>query len=104
MRIDEKYLIEVLFQLLAIPSPSGYTDAIVRFVGGELEKMGIEFELTRRGAIRADLPGRISEPDRAVVAHVDTIGAMVRELKPKRPPCAGTGRTLVEPLRRGRAL
>lgn len=79
--IDEKYLIDILFQLLAIPSPSGYTDAIVRFVGAELERLGLEFEITRRGAIRADLPGRISEPDRAVVAHVDTIGAMVRQLK-----------------------
>lgn len=79
--IDQKYLIDILFKLLAIPSPSGYTDAIVRFVGGELERLGVDFEITRRGAIRADLPGAISEPDRAVVAHVDSIGAMVTRLK-----------------------
>jgi peptidase M42 family hydrolase len=78
---DKDYMLDKLFELLAIPSPSGYTDAIVRFVGGELEQLGIEFELTRRGAIRADLPGRISEPDRALVAHLDTTGAMVTRLK-----------------------
>jgi peptidase M42 family hydrolase len=81
LQIDEKYLIDILFKLLAIPSPSGYTDAIVRFVGAELEQLGVVCETTRRGAIRADLPGRISEPDRALVAHLDTIGAMVTRLK-----------------------
>jgi len=81
IRIDKDYLLGKLLDLLAIPSPSGYTDAIVRFVGGELEGLGVEFELTRRGAIRADLPGRISEPDRALVAHLDTTGAMVTRLK-----------------------
>jgi peptidase M42 family hydrolase len=70
-----------LFELLEIPSPSGYTDRIVHFMCGELEALGVEFELTRRGAIRADLPGRISEPDRALVAHLDTTGAMVTRLK-----------------------
>jgi len=81
IRIDKDYLLGKLFELLEIPSPSGYTDAIVRFVGGELESLGIAFELTRRGAIRADLPGSISEPDRALVAHLDTTGAMVTRLK-----------------------
>ncbi len=46
-----------------------------------LKELDIEFELTRRGAIRATLRGKQGSPDRAVVTHLDTIGAMVRELK-----------------------
>ncbi len=80
--VDRDALIARLMELFAIPSPSGYTDAIVRHVCQELERLEIPFELTRRGAIRADLKGRRSSPDRALVVHLDTIGAMVRQLKP----------------------
>ena len=79
--IDMSYLVEMLESLLNIPSPSGFTDQIVHFTGSELSRLGIDFELTRRGAIRADLKGEVSSPDRAVVAHVDTLGAMVKQLK-----------------------
>lgn len=79
--IDTDYLLKKLVWLLGIYSPSGYTDPIVRAVCGELELLGVEYELTRRGAIRATLPGRSGSPDRAVVAHLDTLGAMVKELK-----------------------
>lgn len=80
--IDQEYLLSILMKLLRIPSPAGYTDAIVRFVGQELESLGISYELTRRGAIRADLNGKVSAPARAIVAHLDTLGAMVKSLKP----------------------
>jgi peptidase M42 family hydrolase len=76
------YLTATLLKLLEIPSPSGYTDQVVHFVGQELSRLGVSFELTRRGAIRATLPGQMQEPARALVAHVDTLGAMVKALKP----------------------
>jgi peptidase M42 family hydrolase len=58
------------------------TDQIVLTVCEELDKLGIPYGLTRRGAIRADLEGLRHSPDRAVVAHLDTLGAMVKQLKP----------------------
>jgi len=82
LNIDTAYLTELLRQMLLIPSPSGYTDQIVHFVGEELERLEIPFELTRRGAIRATLKGEQESPDRAIVAHVDTLGAIVKNLKP----------------------
>ncbi len=78
---DLDYLQKVLLEMLAIPSPTGFTDTIVRYVAERLEELGIPFELTRRGTIRATLKGRQSSPDRAVSAHLDTIGAAVREVK-----------------------
>ncbi len=80
--INQDYLLDVLSRLLAIPSPSGMTDDIVRTVCSELDTLSIAYELTRRGAIRAHLPGRVKKPRRAVVAHLDTLGGMVRSLKP----------------------
>lgn len=48
---------------------------------GELDRLGLGYELTRRGAIRARLPGAQAKPARAVVAHVDTLGAQVKAIK-----------------------
>jgi len=79
--VDHEAISAELLALLKIPSPAGYTDTIVRHVADRLTDMGIDFELTRRGAIRANLPGRKSSPDRAVVSHVDTLGAQVKGLK-----------------------
>lgn len=79
--IDLEYLTEILQKLISIPSPSGFTDTIVRFVGEELERLDVPFELTRRGAIRAVLRGNNDSPGRAIVGHLDTLGAMVKGLK-----------------------
>jgi len=68
--------------LLAIPCPTGFTDRAVVYVCEHLKELGVEFELMRRGTIRAKVPGAQHYPGRAVVTHLDTIGAMVREIKP----------------------
>ncbi len=79
--IDMGYLTRILLKLLHTPSPSGYTDRVVHLVCEELERLEVPFELTRRGAIRGTLKGDVSQPDRAIVAHIDTLGAMVKSLK-----------------------
>ncbi|SKA32808.1 osmoprotectant NAGGN system M42 family peptidase [Consotaella salsifontis] len=82
LTIDTKYLTNQLKALLAIPSPTGYTDTIVRYVSRELERLGLTVELTRRGAIRALWQGSRRASARAIVSHVDTLGAQVKALKP----------------------
>ncbi|SDN37281.1 osmoprotectant NAGGN system M42 family peptidase [Pseudomonas jinjuensis] len=84
---DLNYLQQVLLEMLAIPSPTGFTDTIVRYVAERLEELGVPFELTRRGTIRATITGKRNSPDRAVSAHLDTIGAMVRSIKPNGRLC-----------------
>ena len=63
--IDLQYLQDTLMKLLKIPSPTGFTDEIVRFTCQELGRLGIPYEVTRRGGIRADLEGREKSPDRS---------------------------------------
>ncbi|MYZ46713.1 osmoprotectant NAGGN system M42 family peptidase [Propylenella binzhouense] len=81
LAIDTDYLRDQLAAFLEIPSPTGFTDTIVRACCEELQRLGVQFELTRRGAIRATMRGRQRGPGRAIVAHVDTLGAQVKRLK-----------------------
>lgn len=90
-KIDQDYLQNTLLSLLEIPSPSGYTDQVVHFVGEELKRLHVPFTITRRGAIRATLQGKEKKTGRAVAAHIDTLGAMVKGLK-------DNGRLAVAPI------
>ena len=80
--IDPVYLEETLVRLLNTPSPTGYAYRAIEAV----EQMLVEFpELqcarTRKGALVASWPGKTSDAPRALTAHVDTLGAMVKEIK-----------------------
>ena len=80
--VDIDYLAEQLDGLLKIPSPAGFTDTITHALVDELHRLGVEPEVTRRGAVRAKLKGRVKDPSRALIAHLDTLGAQVKNLKP----------------------
>ncbi len=81
MKIDEAYLARQLHNLLAINSPTGYTDQVVRYCSEELERLGLTPELTRRGAIRAVRQGSRRRGARAIITHLDTLGAQVKMVK-----------------------
>ncbi len=55
--VDMGYLRQRLLEMLAIPSPTGFTNELSRYVCNELEQLGIGHELTRRGTIIARMPG-----------------------------------------------
>ncbi|MFW5660796.1 MAG: osmoprotectant NAGGN system M42 family peptidase, partial [Oceanicaulis sp.] len=71
----------MLERLLATPSPSGYTDEVTRLCCEELDRLGVPFEITRRGSVRAKLEGKKRRSARAIVAHIDTLGAQVKRIK-----------------------
>lgn len=81
LAIDADYILDMLKRLLDVPSPAGFTDNVVRLVTEELEGFGLEAKLTRRGAIRAIRPGGTYRGSRAIVSHLDTLGAQVKALK-----------------------
>ncbi len=89
--INQGYVLDLLKTFLLTPSPTGYTDRIVHIACEQLERLHVPYEITRRGAIRATLKGERESPDRAIVAHLDTLGAMVKSLKPN-------GRTGIVPI------
>lgn len=81
MTPDLDYLRQRLHEMLLIPSPTGFTGELSRYVCRQLEALDVEFDLTRRGTIVARIPGRSSASARAAVNHIDTIGAVVTSLK-----------------------
>lgn len=79
--IDADYLIRVLVDLLNTPSPTGYTDWAISMVEQELEVLDVPACRTVKGALVAGLDGLRQDKPRALTAHVDTLGAMVKEIK-----------------------
>lgn len=81
MSVSKAYMVESFCKLAAIPSPSGHTGKVMAWVAQELEKLGVEYKRTNKGAIVATVTGSNDEKARLLTAHVDTLGAMVKEIK-----------------------
>ena len=71
----QDYMLEQLQAIMAIDSPSGYTKDIQDYMNAELTRLGYKPENPIKGGIRAHLGGE-GEPI-MLMAHVDTLGAMV---------------------------
>ncbi len=79
--IDTAYIARHTCDLCRIPSPTGFTDAAIAYMEKEFGRLGVPTRRTRKGALIATLPGRDTVNHRTLAAHVDTLGAMVKEIK-----------------------
>lgn len=81
--IDEAYLVKTLTGLLNTPSPTGFAHRAVAFVEQELKNYpGLTLTRTRKGGLTATWLGVKAGSPRALTAHLDTLGAVVKEIKP----------------------
>ncbi|MFD1253146.1 MULTISPECIES: osmoprotectant NAGGN system M42 family peptidase [Devosia] len=78
--IDHDYLLARLLDLVKTPSPVGMTERAVALVDRWLRELGYAPKYTRRGVLYIKVGD--GTPRRALAAHLDTLGAMVTELKP----------------------
>lgn len=74
-----KYISEQLYNLTAIPSPTGYTKNVADYVHKVLADMGYEPSFSNKGNVCVTIGGE-GEP-LLLAAHLDTLGAMVRSIK-----------------------
>ncbi len=74
-------MIAFMIGLLNIPSPTGFTERALQYVAEALKELPVSLRWTRKGALVAEWPGRASDTPRALTAHVDTLGAMVKQVK-----------------------
>lgn len=77
--------VPMLVALLDTPSPTGYTREAIALVGeafSALDIPGLSLRETKKGALMLTLKGKSGAAPRALTAHVDTLGAMVKEIKP----------------------
>ncbi|MDQ2682630.1 MAG: peptidase M42, partial [Chloroflexota bacterium] len=79
--IDLQYIVDTTVELCRIPSPTGFTHQAAERVCDLLRELGVPFETTVKGSIVAHLPSAAGGPGRLLSAHIDTLGAMVREIK-----------------------
>jgi putative aminopeptidase FrvX len=80
---NREYIFGLLNDFLATPSPSGYCMEIMKQIREETAKLGFELEMTPKGNAIITIPGDDSSNEViALTAHVDTLGAMVRSIKP----------------------
>lgn len=75
------YIMEKTQQLLAIPSPTGFTHLAADFVKRELEELGYQPKLIVKGAVLCCLGGEDAKDAVLLAAHMDTLGAMVAQIK-----------------------
>ena len=81
--IDQNHLVDFLVKLLNIPSPTGFAEPAVAFVEKELSQFSqLQLCRTRKGALIAKWEVESELPPVALTAHVDTLGAVVKEIKP----------------------
>lgn len=78
---DIEYMTEKLVTLARIPSVTGDTVEAIEWVKKEFANLGYEARLTNKGGLMVTIPGRLPGDERALAAHVDTLGAMVAEVK-----------------------
>lgn len=81
--IDTNYLLEFLTQLLNTPSPTGFAQQAINLTQEAMQAFpNLQIATTRKGALVATWAGEKSDAPRALTAHADTLGAMVKEIKP----------------------
>lgn len=92
--IDQKYAEfawEQTAKLLAIDSPTGFTEKAALWVKEAFETLGFSARLTTKGGVLVDLGGEDAENGLLLAAHTDTLGGMVAEIK-------GSGRLRITSL------
>jgi putative aminopeptidase FrvX len=80
--INTPFLLDFLTRLLNTPSPTGFAEPAIAFTEQALKAFpALKLSRTRKGALTATWRGDHDESPRAVTAHVDTLGGMVKEIK-----------------------
>lgn len=92
--IDKSYAefaVKKTCELLAIDSPSGFTDKAAQWVKNEFSELGFPAVITAKGGVMIDLFGDDDSNGLLLEAHTDTLGGMVSQIK-------GNGRLKISPL------
>ena len=77
-----QYTIEQAVALLAIDSPTGFTENAAQWVYDAFTALGFSASITTKGGVLVDLGGADSEEGGLLLqAHTDTLGGMVAEIK-----------------------
>ncbi len=71
----------LLEDILTTPSPSGCTYKVTEYIKNFLKNLNISYYEDNKGSIIASIEGENNLYQRTLSAHVDTLGAMVKNIK-----------------------
>ena len=80
--INTQFLLDFLTKLLNTPSPTGLAEPAIALTEQTLMAFpALKLSRTRKGALLATWAGERDDRPRALTAHVDTLGGVVKEIK-----------------------
>lgn len=83
--VNVDVMVEFLTELLNTPSPTGDTDRAIKWLeekfAADFAAVPVSLKRTPKGLLVLHWPGKKQEAPRGLTAHVDTLGAMVRQIK-----------------------
>lgn len=85
LQFDMDVQLDFLVGLLNTPSPTGYTDEAIEYVRHAFNALGfpgLSLHTTRKGSLLIQWQGDRADAPLGMTAHVDTLGFMVKEIKP----------------------
>ena len=86
-----EFAVKKACEILAVDSPTGYTENAAELVKKEFEAIGCKAFITEKGGVAVDIGGKDEKNALLLEAHLDTLGGMVAEIK-------GNGRLRITPL------
>lgn len=81
MEVKIDYTLGFLEEIINIKSPSGDTKEVMDRIREEFQSLGVDFKNTKKGASYGILEGENTDESILLTAHVDTLGAVVKEIK-----------------------
>lgn len=91
MKAYNDYILKITEELIGIDSPGGFTTDAVKRAVEEFEALGCKATVTNKGGIVAEIGGEDENDALLIEAHLDTLGAVVSEIK-------GSGRLKIAPI------
>ncbi len=85
LTINTDAMVNMLVGLLNTPSPTGYHVEVIGYTQLAFEALaipGLEIKTTQKGALVLYWPGESDSAPRGITGHVDTLGLMVKTIKP----------------------
>ncbi|HSQ26354.1 MAG TPA: M42 family metallopeptidase [Anaerolineales bacterium] len=80
--VNNRFLLDLLTKLLNTPSPTGFAQQAIEITREAMHAFPqLQLSETRKGALVAVWNGEKEDAPRALTAHADTLGAMVKEIK-----------------------
>ncbi|WP_274650924.1 M42 family metallopeptidase [Paenibacillus humicola] len=81
-KVNRSYVHDLMERILLTPSPTGYCRQVIELLRVEAEKLGMSGRFLQKGGLIIDVPGTAADKTIGITGHVDTLGAIVRSIKP----------------------